>query len=130
MNREQAVEINEHLLGAYEALEHARRAIAGLGKAERLEFGRSLEVVDCALQLGLLRALYDQYPDLEPPEENEESPKITSELRWDKVCLPATLTEAEFDQVILSTMSHHWRKVARIVVDVVKRFEHLGQAIN
>jgi uncharacterized protein DUF3658 len=40
------------------------------------------------------------------------------------------VTDAEFDQVILSTMSSHWRKVARIVGDVVVEYKRLGLVIS
>ena len=38
MQREQAIRINDHLLDACKALDKARMAIAGLAKAERIEF--------------------------------------------------------------------------------------------
>jgi Protein of unknown function len=40
------------------------------------------------------------------------------------------MTEAEFDQVIRSTLSSHWRKVARIVTDVVRKCEATGSSIS
>ena len=71
-----------------------------------------------------------QHPDLEPPAVDEEVPVIDSDLRWDQVRLPSPVTEAEFDQVIHSTMSQHWRKVARIVTHVVGTYERLGLVIS
>jgi hypothetical protein len=73
MNRERAVRIHKHLLDADVALDHARIAIASLGKEERLALdGLVREIVD-TLHLDLLAQVYDQYPDLEPPPLDEES---------------------------------------------------------
>jgi hypothetical protein len=54
MKLEQAVRINHHLLDACSALDRARMAIAGLGKAERIELGDWLDSVVGALEDELL----------------------------------------------------------------------------
>jgi hypothetical protein len=64
MKLEQAVGINDHLLDAGAAMEKARIAIAGLGKAERIELGGWL---DAMIEDKLLQPIYDQHPELEPP---------------------------------------------------------------
>lgn len=61
---------------------------------------------------------------------DEQNRQADSELRWNQVCLPAPLTEAEFDKVILSTLHPHWRKVAAIVIRVVEKYEHLSPTIT
>jgi hypothetical protein len=40
------------------------------------------------------------------------------------------LTEAQFDKVIFSTLSKHWRKVAAIVTRVTDKYEHTLPAIT
>src|SRR5689334_8083639 len=67
MNREQAVRSQKHLLDADAALNHARMAIAGLGKVERLTLDGFLREAVDILHLDMLAQIYDQYPDLEPP---------------------------------------------------------------
>jgi hypothetical protein len=88
MDRKQAVEIQKHLLEADRAMDHARMAIAGLGKDERIRLDGLLRKVSIALHSKLLAAIYDQYPDLEPSSNGREIPTITSRLRWDQVRLP------------------------------------------
>jgi hypothetical protein len=67
---------------------------------------------------------------MEPPAVEEDEPEIDSELRWDQVRLPSSVTETEFDQVIRGTMSQYWRKVARIVIDVVKEYQRRDLSIS
>ena len=61
---------------------------------------------------------------------DEEVPVIDADRRWDEVRLPPPMTEAEFDQVNHATLSSHWRKVARIVTDVVHKCERIGLTIT
>lgn len=98
MKLEQAVRINHHLLDAYAALDRARMAIAGLGKAERIELGDWLDDVVGALEDELLQPIYDQYPDLEPPKSDREPYIYTCVLTWDEVQLPSSVTEEQFDE--------------------------------
>jgi Protein of unknown function len=130
MNREQAAEIQGHLLDAEGAMNSARQATAGLGKEERVRFDSLLAGVIAALQSEVLKAVYDQHPDLEPPAEEQEEPFISSELRWDQVRLPASISEADIDAAILSVMKPQWRKVAMIVAKASERCRQLGLAIS
>jgi Protein of unknown function len=130
MNREQAAEIQGHLLDADDAMDRARRAIAGLGKEERLRFSRLLAPAVTALRSEVLAAIYDQHPDLEPPSEDEVEPFINSELRWDQVQLPKSISEPEIDAVILSVMAPRWRKVAMVVVKASERCRQLDLPIS
>jgi Protein of unknown function len=130
MNRELAAEINRHLLDADGAMNRASRAIAGLGKEERLRFDGLLEEVWAALQSKLLAAIYDQYPDLEPPYEEAEKPTIDSELRWDQVRLPPNVSEADVDAILFSTVKRGWQKVAMVIGDAVGRCRELGLDIG
>lgn len=130
MKLEQAVRISHHLLDACAALDRARMAIAGLGKAERIELEDCLYGVVAALEDELLLPIYDQYPDLEPPKPDREPYIYTCELTWDEVRLPPSVTEQQFDEIILSVMKPTWRKTAMMVSLVMKRCEELGLPIE
>lgn len=130
MKRERAVRIHERLLDAERALDEARRAIAGLGLEERLRFDSRLRKIVAGLHRHLLAPIYDQYPDLEPPPVDEVIPTICSELRWDQVRLPASVSGADLDGVIFSCLGPFWRKTAMIVILSMKRCQELGLAID
>ena len=131
MNRDQAIGIVKRLTEVDRTLRGAERAVAGLGKVDRLRFDDLLNEVIAALHEGVLAELYKQHPDLEPPTLNDEDDShVDSEWRWDQVRLPPPLTEAEFDKVILSTLGPHWRKVAAIVTRVVDKYENTHPAIT
>jgi hypothetical protein len=130
MTRDQAKEIQRHLLDADSAMDRARRAIAGLGKEDRVRFDDLLaEAVD-ALQADVLAAIYDQHPDLEPPAEEKEEPFINSELRWDEVRLPMSVSEADIDAIIFSVIQPHWRKVAMVLAMALGRCRELGLQVS
>ena len=130
MNRERAIRIHEHLLDAHLALDDAGLAIAGLGKEERLRFDSLLAEVIFALQQKLLTPIHDQYPDLEPPIIEEEDPTVTSELRWDQVRLPSSVSEADIDGIIFSVLKPRWDKTAKIIILVMQRCEELDISIS
>ena len=124
MNREQATGLLRKLTDVDHALQGAERAVAGLGKVDRLKFRDLLDSVIAALHKNVLPELFKQHPDLEPSiTDDDDDSLVDSELRWDQVHLPPSLTEAEFDKVIFSTLSTHWRKVAAIVTRVVGQYE-------
>lgn len=130
MNREQAVRIQKHLVDADVALDQARMTIAGLGKQERLALdGLLREVVD-TLRLDMLAQIYDQYPDLEPPPLDEEIPTISSSLTWDRVRLPPTVTEADLDGVIFSSLKPRWQKTAMVVILAMRRCQERALPIG
>ncbi len=130
MDRKQAVEIQKHLLGADHAMDKARMAIAGLGKEERIKLDGLLMKVGIDLHSKLLAAIYDQYPDLEPPSDRREVPTITSRLPWEQVRLPPTVSEADIDAVILSVTTPRWQKVARVVGRALERCTELALPIS
>src|SRR6478735_2555193 len=108
MNREQAEQINDHLLDAGAALEKAGRAIAGLGKAERLKFDEWLDAIIGVMEDELLQPIYDQHPDLEPPKSDQNSVSYICDLTWDEVRLPPSVTEQQLDEIIFSAMTATW----------------------
>jgi hypothetical protein len=130
MKLEQAVGINDHLLDAGAAFDRARMAIAELGKAERIELEDCFYSVVGALEDELLRPIYDQYPDLEPPKSDREPLIYTCGITWDEVRLPPPVTEEQLDEIIFSTMKPTWRKTAMMVSLVMKRCQELGLPIE
>jgi hypothetical protein len=130
MNRERAVRIHKRLMDANIALEYAGRDIAGLGKEERLRLDGSLQDVIAALQEYLLTPIHEQFPDLEPPILDEEIPTIISDLTWDQVRLPPSVTEAEFDAIIFSFLSPYWQKTAMVAALAARKCEQLGLPVG
>ena len=130
MNREQAVRIQKHILDADVALDRAGIAIADLGKEERLALDGLLREAVETLHLDLLEQIYDQYPDLEPPLLDEEIPTISSSLQWEEVSLPASISEADLDQIIFAAMTSRLQKTAMVIARAVNRCEELGLPID
>jgi hypothetical protein len=113
MNRDQAAEIHEYLFDAARELDCARAAIFTLSKDDRETLAAPLDTVLSALHFELLQAIYDRYPELNT---FGEFPAITSLLRWDEVCLPPSVSEADIDSIIFSVMKPQWQKTAMVVV--------------
>ncbi|MCC8968119.1 hypothetical protein H8A95_38910 [Bradyrhizobium sp. Pear76] len=130
MKREQADRINDHLLDAWEAMDKARMAIAGLAKAERLKFNGLLHEVVSDLQDKVLLQIWEQYPDLMPPENDRAPPEICSELTWNDVNLPSSVSEGQLDEIILSLLRPQWQKVTALLTNAGKRCEQLGLPVS
>jgi hypothetical protein len=126
MTREQAAEIHRHLLSAAKAVNRVSALAFDLETVEdRKAFAESIANAYEALQHQMLeQVIYRQFPDLRPP--SEEEPHIDSELTWDQVSLPSSITLTDFDSVILSELSQHARKTARIVGNVSEHYRKLG----
>lgn len=130
MKREQADRINDHLLDAWEAMDKARMAIAGLAKHERLKFDDLLREIVFDLQDKLLLQIWEQYPDLMPPQVDQVPPEICSELTWRDVNLPSSVTEGQLDEIILSLLKSRWQKTTVLLTNAGKRCEELGLPIS
>jgi hypothetical protein len=126
MNKAQATNIQKHLLEAAAAISHATAAISALGE-ERKVFARPLGEISFALHFELLGAVYNQYPELKPP---EELPEISSLLRWDEVILPSSVSDADVDAILLSCLKRQWRKTAKIIDDASKQSQELALPIS
>jgi hypothetical protein len=126
MTREQAAEIQRHLLTAKKAINRVAALVFDLDEVEdRKAFAEQIGNAYEALQHEMLdQVIYRQFPDLRPP--SKEKPRIDSKLTWDKVSLPPSLTVMDFDRVILSTLSRQWHKTARIVGNVSEHYRGLG----
>src|SRR3954447_17073330 len=125
MNRDQAAEIIEHLLEAACELDEARAAAAVLADGD--EDAAALRAFVIKINSELLRTIFDRFGDLVP---FEEFPEISSSLRWDQVQLPPSVSEAQVDQIILSVMSLHWHKMARVIWEAVKLSEERSLGVS
>jgi hypothetical protein len=135
MNWEQASRIVGHLRDAADALERASQSFSGFSKEEQLRPGNLLgKVMDIlrsivTLQSEVLAAAYAQRPDLEPPYEDQEIPVVNSELRWDQVHLPPSISEKDVDEIIFSVLKPSWQKVALVVGLAQRRCGEVGLTI-
>src|SRR5215813_4431540 len=116
MNREQATEIEHHLKRAYNAIRRAEILIQDLDQEDLDALARPLGSTIMALNFELRRVIYEQFPDLRPPDKGSRF--VDSHLTWKKAQLPPSVTVLDFDRVILSTLRAQWRKTAKIVGDV------------
>jgi hypothetical protein len=59
-----------------------------------------------------------------------EPPVISSTLRWEDISLPASISEADLDRIILSAMSSRLQKTAMVIVKTLKQCEQLNLPID
>jgi hypothetical protein len=59
-----------------------------------------------------------------------EIPEINSELRWDEVQLPPSVSETHLDGIILSVMTPHWQKMAMALGALVGHCRERGWPIS
>ena len=91
MNRDQATELQKHLMEANEAVSRASGVAANLDTQDRKIFAALLRgfYSECD---EILESIYFRYPDLRPRPQSQENPEISSELRWaDVFFLPLSL---------------------------------------
>ena len=128
MDRIQATEIAKHLRDAADAIDRASAVISALDQPDRRTLADPLGDIVSALHFQLLRTVYDRYPDLRPP--SDEGLIFDLALRWEDVVLPASVSEADLDQLIYSTLKPDWRKTAKIIGDLFERCEALAWPID
>src|SRR4051794_25398943 len=119
MDRMQAANIAKHLHDAADAIDRASAVILSLEQQDRAALDGPLGDIVSALHFDLLWAVYDRHPDLRPLSDQE--PSIDSDLRWENVVLPKSVSEADLDQLIFSAFAPNWRKTARVVGNLVIR---------
>ena len=61
---------------------------------------------------------------------DKENPTIVSNLTWDQVRLPPSVTEAELDTIIFSFLEPNWRKTAMVIALTAMRCERLALPIS
>src|SRR6266568_1139460 len=59
-----------------------------------------------------------------------EPPVISSTLRWEDVSLPASISEADLDQIIFSVMTCRLQKTAMVIVKALEQCKALDLPIN
>ena len=128
MDRMQAADIAKHLHDAADAIDRASAVILTLEQQDRTALASSLGDIVSALHFGLLHSVYNRYPDLRPP--SDEEPSIDSDLRWENVVLPKSVSEADLDQLILSALDPNSRKTAQVVGNLVIRCKALAWPID
>jgi hypothetical protein len=128
MDRKQAANIAKHLHNAADAIDQASAVIMTLEQQDRAALAVSLGEIVSALHFELLLAVYNRYPDLRPP--SDEEPSIDSVLRWENVVLPKSVSEADLDQLIFSALEPNWRKTARVIGNLVIRCKALAWPID
>jgi len=97
MDKEQAAQIQRHLLDAADAIDRVSAVLVDLSKEDRAALAVPLADILATLHFELLRAVYDRYPALKP---SQEAAVVSSFLRWDDVSLPDSVSEADIDLII------------------------------
>ena len=113
MNKSQALEIQRYALDAADAIDDAAEVTMTLSKDDRSRLAVHLGEVVAALHFGILSEVYDQYPELRPP---DDRPVTSSFLKWEDVSLPESVSEEDLDAVIFSALQQNWRKTAMTIV--------------
>jgi len=127
MTRDQAEEIQRHLLDAAGAISRADQIIFNLDAKDRKRLAGPLGATLCALHSELLKSVYDEHPELRPP---GEVPVISSLLRWEEVSLPPSVSEADLDVIILAELRPSSRKMAQVIGNAASRCKELGLPIS
>jgi Protein of unknown function len=120
MDKMQAKEIRRQLLALERALLKARAAIFKLDKEERQIFTEPLGDLGYRLHFEMLELIYTQHPELRPP---PVPPTISSNLRWKNVKLPKSVSKADVDAIIFSTLTPRRQKTARVIGTAVTHCE-------
>jgi hypothetical protein len=124
----QAAEIRDHLLDVDFTLQEAIAAVSHLPQADKEALTGPLEKLLEGLHDEALRLISDQHPQLGPP--SNDLFTICCDLRWKKVTLPPSVSEADLDAVILSKLKPRPLKVAKVLTDIGKVFEERGHSID
>jgi len=59
-----------------------------------------------------------------------EPPVISSKLRWKDISLPASVSEADLDRIILSVMTSRLHKTAMVIFKTLEQCEQLKLPID
>src|SRR5580698_628492 len=121
MDKAQAIEIHNHLLAIRDAINQTEAALFKLDWEDRAIFGDPMNKLWGALHGHALRSVYERHPELQPIPEDFDH--LDTDLRWEDVMLPPSISEADLDAVILSKLKPRSLKVARILNDVIRAFE-------
>jgi hypothetical protein len=117
MDKAQAAEIQRHLLAIGDAIRKASAGISELDEEDRQIFVKPLGDLGVCLHFEMLTPIYARYPELRPP---GEPPTITSDLRWEDVTLPESVSEADLDTTIFSVLTSRLQKTAMVIAKALK----------
>ena len=112
MDKAQATEIERHLLAIDDALRKAVTAIFKLDKEDRQPFVEPLGDLGSCLHFRMLELVYAHYPELR---QSGETPTTSSDLRWEDVTLPESVSAADLDTIIFSILTSRLQKTAVVV---------------
>ena len=127
MTREQAKEIQRHLLAASRALGRAGSALADVEDDGSGALSAAMVDVSSRLYRDLLQPIYARFPDLAVP---MQVVGTVSNLRWEDVALPPSITESDLDDLIFSLLKPGWINLAVILVFALRRCEELSWPLN
>jgi len=94
----QAIEIHKHLLAIGDAINKTEEALSKLDKEDRAIFDDPLINLWVVLRARAMRSVYDRYPELQPIPEDFDH--INTDLRWEDVMLPPSISEADLDAAL------------------------------
>jgi hypothetical protein len=104
MDKAQAIEIHKPLLAIRDAINKTEEAVFKLDREDRAIFSDPMNKLWGALHGHALRSIYERYPELQPIPEDFDH--LNTDLRWEDVMLPPSISEADLDAVILSKLNH------------------------
>jgi hypothetical protein len=128
MRREDATEIQTLVLDACRAINTMEEIVLDLSKEERSAFSNRLGDAYAALQSGILKEIYDRFPDLCVG--LEEPPKVSSFVKWDEVSLPIGISEDDLDAMIFSALKPNWQKTVMVIVKAREQSEMRGNPVD
>ena len=128
MNKAQATKIRRRLLAVGKALNKVDEALSELNEEDRKVFSHPMVHLDVVLHSEALQAIYSRYPELRPmPADFDE---IDSDLQWEDVTLPPSVSEADLDATILSKLKPRSLKMTKVIGDVMNAFHEQGLSIG
>jgi hypothetical protein len=127
MDKTQAKKIRRQLRALERALHKAGAAIHELDEEERQILRKPLFDLEYSLHFEMLEFVYRQHPELRPP---PVPPTICSDLRWNDVKLPESVSEADLDAIIFSVLTSRRQKAAKVIGNAVTHCREHNLPIN
>jgi Protein of unknown function len=128
MDRKQAIQIQAHALDAADAVKKIEEIVLALGKEDRFYFGNHFAEVYEALDFGILKRVYERFPDLR--QGREELAEVSSFLKWEDVALPPGTSVTNLDAAIFAAMDTRWLKVARVITHATRQCDAQGISVD
>lgn len=128
MNRNEAAQIQTLARDAADAISRIEEIVLTLGREDRVYFGEHFAEIYAALEFGILKQVYERFPDLR--QGHEELGKISSFLKWEDVSLPPGISAADLDAAIFSVLETRWLKMARIITHAREQCDARGIPVD